>query len=245
MELINLDIDDHIIKSVDINEDRKNYNIQLKLQDVVEYKLLSSKRGKDLVLEFNNKDAKYREILIIVDPGHGGPDPGTISPILNIKESEVVLDISLKLNRLLTEAGFRTYMTRTDNSNNGFKLSLQDRTEVANVLNADLFVSVHANSFTSNSISGIETFYSSKDTSGKNLAHIIQSVLVNDLKMMDRGVKSANYFVLEHTIMPAVLVETGFLSNSSDEAKLATNEYKEQVAESIFNAIIEYLETTK
>ena len=136
-------------------------------------------------------------------------------------------------------------MTRTDDLNKDFKLSLQDRVEIANVLKADLFVSVHVNSFTSNSISGIETFYSSRDTEGKELARIIQSTLVDNLKMIDRGAKPANYYVLEHTIMPAVLVETGFLSNSSDEAKLATNEYREEVAELTFKAIMEYLETTR
>ncbi|HZK57909.1 MAG TPA: N-acetylmuramoyl-L-alanine amidase, partial [Clostridia bacterium] len=245
LEPISLDIDDHIMKEININEDRNNYNVQLKLQDSVEHKLLSPERGQDLILEFNNKDAKYREILIVVDPGHGGPDPGTISANLNMRESEIVLDISLKLNKLLIEEGFRTYMTRMDDSNNGFKLGLQDRTDVANVLDANLFVSIHANSFTNNSASGIETFYSPGDADGKKLAGIIQSKLINDLKMTDRGAKSANYFVLEHTIMPSVLVETGFLSNSSDEAKLATDKYREQVAKSIFEAIIEYLENIR
>ena len=245
LELMNLDVNDHIIKTISISEEGDNYNVQLKLQEAVEYKLLSPERGRELILELNNKDAKYREILIIVDPGHGGSDPGTISPIRGIRESEVALDISLKLNRLLTETGFRTYMTRADDLNKDFKLSLQDRVEIANVLKADLFVSVHVNSFTSNSISGIETFYSSRDTEGKELARIIQSTLVDNLKMIDRGAKPANYYVLEHTIMPAVLVETGFLSNSSDEAKLATNEYREEVAELTFKAIMEYLETTR
>ncbi len=245
LEPISLDIDDHIMKTIDIEEDRNSYNIRLKLQDSVEHKLLSPERGQDLILEFNNKDAKYREILVVIDPGHGGPDPGTISVNLNMRESEVVLDISLKLNKLLTEAGFRTYMTRTDDSDNGSKLGLQDRTDIANVLDANLFVSIHANSYTNNSTSGIETFYSPRDADGKKLAGIIQSKLINDLKMIDRGAKSANYFVLEHTTMPSVLVETGFLSNPSDEAKLATDKYREQVAGSMFKAIIEYLESTR
>ena len=245
LELMNLDVDDHIIKTINIDEDREDYNIQLELQDAVVHRILSSKQEKDLVLELNNKDAKYREILIVIDPGHGGSDPGAISPILNMRESEIVLDISLRLNKLLTEEGFRTYMTRVDDLNKDFKLDLQDRVDAANALEADLFISVHANSFVSNSISGIETFYSPKDMIGKELAQMIQSVLINDLKMVDRGAKQTSYFVLEHTIMPAVLIETGFLSNSSDEARLAANDYRGQVAESTFRAIIEYLETTR
>lgn len=245
LESMNLDVDDHIIKTINIDENGENYNIKLELQDAVVHRMLSSERERDLVLELNNKDAKYREILIIIDPGHGGSDPGAISPILNMRESEIVLDISLRLNKLLTEEGFRTYMTRVDDLNKDFKLDLQDRVEAANALQADLFVSVHANSFMSNSISGIETFYSPKDTGGKKLAQVIQSTLINDLKMVDRGAKPTSYFVLEHTIMPAALIETGFLSNPSDEAKLATNSFREQVAESTYRAIIEYFETTR
>lgn len=245
LELMDLDIDDHIIKTINIDEDRDNYNIQLELQDSVENKLLSSERGRDLILELNNKDAKYREILVVIDPGHGGPDPGTVSPILNMKESEVVLDISIKLNWLLTEAGFRTYVTRMDNLSNNFKLSLHDRVDAANVLDADLFVSVHANSFTNNLIDGIETFYRPNDASSKRFAEMLQYGMVNDLNMTDRGAKPANYYVLVHTTMPAALVETGFMSNPSDEAKLATDKYREQVAESIFKSIVKYLEETK
>ena len=98
---MDLDIDDHIMKTISIDEDRDAYKIKLELQDSVEHKLLSSERGKDLILELNNKGAKYREMLVVIDPGHGGSDPGAVSPLLNIKESEVTLDISLKLNQLL------------------------------------------------------------------------------------------------------------------------------------------------
>lgn len=245
LELMNLELEDHILKTIRIGEDPNNYNIQLYLQEGVEYRLPTERYLQDLVLELNNKNARYRELLIIVDPGHGGSDPGTISPILNLKESELVLDISLRLNKLLAEAGFRTYMTRVDNLNSGLKLNLEERTDVANALKADLFISVHANSFTNSGISGIETFYHPDDISGKGLAQVIQTSLINNLKMNDRGAKSANYFVLRNSNMPAALVETGFLSNPSDAAKLAREDYRQQVAEAIFEGIVQYLETRK
>lgn len=245
LEPINLDVNDHIIKTITIDEDRHNYNLELELQEGVDHRLLSPEHGKDLILELNNKDAKYREILIVIDPGHGGSDPGTISTINKAKESEIVLDISLKFNKLLTEAGFRTYMTRVDNLNSSLKLSLQERTDIANMLDADLFVSVHANSFTGNSISGIETFYFADDRQGKTLAQFLQSELIDELKMIDRGAKSANYYVLKHTNMPSALVETGFLSNPSDAAKLVTEQYQDQVAKALFKGLVEYLENTK
>lgn len=245
LELVSLKIEDHIINTMKIKEYGNNYNVELRLEDGVEYKLLSSERGKDLILELNNRDAKYREMLIVIDPGHGGTDPGAISSINNMKESEVVLDMSLKLNQLLTETGFRTYMTRVDNLNNNSKLSLQDRSDIANALEADLFISVHANSFTSSSVNGIETYYEPNDMASKKLAEIFQSQLINDLNMNNRGAKSANYFVLRNTNMPAVLVESGFLSNPSDAAKLASDTYKNQIAQSMVEATIKYFEETK
>lgn len=245
LELVSLKIEDHIINTMKIKEYGNNYNVELRLEDGVEYKLLSSERGKDLILELNNRDAKYREMLIVIDPGHGGTDPGAISSINNMKESEVVLDMSLKLNQLLAETGFRTYMTRVDNLNNNSKLSLQDRSDIANALEADLFISVHANSFTSSSVNGIETYYEPNDMASKKLAEIFQSQLINDLNMNNRGAKSANYFVLRNTNMPAVLVESGFLSNPSDAAKLASDTYKNQIAQSMVEATIKYFEETK
>lgn len=242
LELASLNIDDHIIKSIDIDEDVSNYNIKLELQDSVEHKLLSPEQGQDLILELSNKGAKYRERLIVIDPGHGGSDPGTISANLKMHESEIVLDISMRYNKLLTEAGFRTYMTRVDNLNKSLKLSLQERVDVANSLNADLFISIHANSFTSNTVNGIETFYYSADTSGKKLAEMFQTEMIKDLNMTNRGAKPGDLFVLKNTTMPAVLAETGFLSNASDEAKLATNEYRQKVAEAMFKATVRYFE---
>jgi len=243
LELASLNIDDHIIKSIDIAEDanKSNYTIKLELQDSVEYNLASEERSKDFVLELNNRSAKYREMLVVIDPGHGGSDPGAIS-ISKQHESEIVLDIALRYNQLLTEAGFRTYMTRVDNLNRNTKLSLQERVDVANHLNADMFVSVHANAFTNNAINGFETYYHPSDIKGKGLAEIFQNEVISNVPINSRGAKAGDLFVLKHTTMPSVLVETGFLSNASDEAKLLTTQYRQQVAEAMVKATIRYFE---
>jgi len=246
LEFASINVNDHIIKSINISEDaiKSNYNIKLELQDSVEYSLVSSETTKNFVLELNNKGAKYREMLVVIDPGHGGSDPGAIS-ITGKRESEIVLDISLRYNKLLTEAGFRTYMTRVDNLTPNKKLELQERVDVANHLKADMFVSIHANSFTSASANGFETYYSPNDVKGKSLAQIIQTEVINNIQINNRGAKAVDYFVLKNTTMPSVLVEAGFLSNASDDAKLSTTTYRQQVAEAMFRATIKYFEQTR
>ena len=248
LELASLNINDHIIKSINISEDlsQSNYNVKLELQDSVEHKLLSSEQSQDLVLELNNKNAKYREMLVVIDPGHGGRDPGTTSSILKMHESEVVLDISTRLNKLLTEAGFRTYMTRVDNLTPNTKLELQDRADVANSLNADIFISIHANAAEKvPTANGLENFYHPSDIRGKKLAEVFQSEMIKNLDINSRGAKPNNLSVLRNTTMPAVLTETGFLTNAGDEAKLATSEYRQQVAEAMFKATVRYFEETR
>ncbi|QUH19954.1 N-acetylmuramoyl-L-alanine amidase [Alkaliphilus sp. B6464] len=248
LELASLNINDHIIKSINISEDlsQGNYNVKLELQDSVEHKLLSAEQSQDLVLELNNKNAKYREMLVVIDPGHGGRDPGTTSSILKMHESEIVLDISTRLNKLLTEAGFRTYMTRVDNLTPNIKLELQDRADVANSLNADIFISIHANAVENvPTANGLENFYHPDDIRGKKLAEVFQSEMIKNLGINNRGVKPNNLSVLRNTTMPAVLTETGFLTNAGDEAKLATSEYRQQVAEAMFKATVKYFEETR
>jgi N-acetylmuramoyl-L-alanine amidase len=207
--------------------------------------LVSSERSKDFVLELNNKSAKYREMLVVIDPGHGGSDPGAISSTLKMYESVIVLDIATRYNKLLTEAGFRTYMTRVDNLNSNLKLSLQDRVDVANQLGADIFVSIHANAALTNSANGLENYYHPNDIGGKRLAQVFQSEMIKNLNINDRGTKSGDLYVLRNTTMPSVLTETGFLSNASDEAKLATTQYRQQVAEAMFKSTIRYFEETR
>ncbi len=248
LELASLNINDHIIKSINISEDlsQSNYNVRLELQDSVEHKLLSAEQSQDLVLELNNKNAKYREMLVVIDPGHGGRDPGTTSSILKMHESEVVLDISTRLNKLLTEAGFRTYMTRVDNLTPNIKLELQDRADVANSLNADIFISIHANAVENvPTANGLENFYHPDDIRGKKLAEVFQSEMIRNLDINNRRAKPNNLSVLRNTTMPAVLTETGFLTNAGDEAKLATSEYRQQVADAMFKATVKYFEETR
>ncbi len=247
-EFSNLAVNDHLIKNViiDTNGNNSNYKLLIHLENEVEHRVVSSLNTKDLVLEIRNTN-KYREVLVVIDPGHGGNDPGAISPRLKIKESDIVLDVSQRLNKLLLEAGFRTYMTRTGNTT----ISLQDRVAVANQLNGDIFVSVHANSATNHSAEGIENYYFATSTNGrdaalnKRLAEIFQDEMIKETGARSRGAKAQNFHVIRETRMPAVLSEIGFLSNQREESLMNSPEYRQKIAVSMFNAIVKYFEETK
>ncbi|UTR16198.1 N-acetylmuramoyl-L-alanine amidase [Salipaludibacillus sp. LMS25] len=149
---------------------------------------------------------------IFVDAGHGGSDPGAI--VDGISEKAIALDVSLKLRHALESEGANVVMSRTGDS----YIEVGERAEMANAAGADLFISIHANAFTSSSVNGSEVFYSSQTygDSSRQLAQAIQSQLVNGLNRADRGVVERDLTVLTELDMPGILIEPGFMSNSSD-----------------------------
>ena len=172
--------------------------------------------------------------VITIDPGHGGSDPGAVYE--DIREKNIALDVSKKLRNML-EKDYIVTMTR----NHDWKPSFSKRTDNANILLADIFVSIHCNSFSDSQANGIETLHSPKSENGIKLADNIQSKLVDNLGMTDRGIKPRdNLFVLKYTKMPAVLCELGFISNQSDREKLLSEKYQNRMAESIAKGIKNY-----
>ncbi len=246
LEFSNISIDDHLIKNIVVDEeyDDKNYIIKVELNNQVSHRVTSPSRGRNLVLELNT-NTNQREKLIAIDIGHGGRDPGAISRIKNMKESHIILDVGHRLNRLLLNAGFRTIMTREDDT----FIPLFERAEIANAVNADLFISVHANSVVNPLIHGVENlFYPSErnpedNRNNRKLAEIFQRVMVDYLGAHDRGIFSRpNLVVTRETEMPAIITEIGYLSNPAEEAKLATDEYRQRVAQSLFNSILAFFQ---
>ncbi|NLB73032.1 MAG: N-acetylmuramoyl-L-alanine amidase [Firmicutes bacterium] len=188
---------------------------------------------------------------IVIDPGHGGIDAGAKGRS-GVMEKDVVLDIGLRLAGLFNRAAVYTLLTRnTDDGliepgnrpNAGWKrLDLEGRIALATEHNADIYVSIHANSFPEPVWSGAHTFYHSKSDDAKVLAIAIQKELVSRLGPNLRKAKSGDdYFVLRKSTMPAVIVEVGFLSNPREEALLAQADYRTQVAEAIFYGTVNYL----
>lgn len=169
---------------------------------------------------------------IVIDPGHGGKDPGAVGPS-GIKEANVNLQVALKVAEKLRKAGVEVKLTRTGD----VFVDLQPRCDIANSFNADYFVSIHCNSAGTPEARGTETYCYKLGSKGEVLAKAIQAELIAVTGRADRGVKTANYYVLKRTNMPAVLIELAFLSNPEEERLLASVDYQEKCASAIAKGI--------
>lgn len=174
-------------------------------------------------------------LVVVIDPGHGGPDPGAVG-IGNIYEKNVVLDVSRQVAALLEQQGIQAVLTRPDDRD----LDLEPRVAIAERANATVFVSIHANAISMSrpDINGVETYYYS---SGLGLAQSIHNSILQTTGARDRRVRKARFYVIRKTSMPSVLVETGFVTGAEDAPKLATASYRQQLAQAIARGIIQYL----
>lgn len=188
--------------------------------------------------------------IVVIDPGHGGYDPGAVAAD-GTMEKDVVLQIAYHLQRLLNRAAVYTILTReTDDDLSSQKDSrlvsrkrqdLQRRVEIANQARADLFISIHCNSFPQSIWSGAQTFFYPGREKSKKLAVAIQAELVRRLGPNRRRANAGEYRVLKDTIMPAVVVEAGFLSNPREARLLARKDYQKKLAVAIYHGIVRYL----
>lgn len=186
--------------------------------------------------------------VIVVDPGHGGADPGTLGVGITT-ESENVLAIAWELKGMLEHSGAEVVMTRkTDVSpaqgtsfahqTNG---QLAARTWIANRSNADIFISIHNDWNGNSNITGSTSYY--YHTNDWLLADSIQKNLVNHLGSRDVGVRRGNFYVLRNTSIPSALIEVGFLSNRREAELLAQPWYRTIAAQGIYYGIIDYYHT--
>ena len=169
--------------------------------------------------------------LVCIDAGHGGYDSGAVGN--GIKEKDVVLKVVKRIGRLLGDRGISIMYTRISD----IYVGLKERCQIANSLNADLFVSVHINSAASEQASGTETLCYNKN----RLAEFIQKHLLSKLKLKDRGIKERkDLAVLNGTLMTAVLCELAFLSNKAEAEFIKTEKFIDLAAEAIVCGICEY-----
>lgn len=192
--------------------------------------------------------------VVVIDPGHGGYDPGAVgkddagNDILF--EKDVCLDISTRVNSILSQNGVNVIMTRTTDVAFG-EDELNDllaRCDIANNSEACLFVSIHNNAFTNNKANGVCVLYSGLESSsdygitGKEFAQNIQNELVDATGLYDRGiVESPGIVVLKKTLMPAALVECAFITCPTDRAHLESNSGKQKIAQAISDGILSSL----
>ena len=171
---------------------------------------------------------------IVIDPGHGGQDSGAVGG--GLRESDVVLSIAYKVRDILKRS-FDVYMTRDSDT----FVSLNYRSSYANNLgDVDAFVSIHCNSASSTSATGWEIFTSKGETEADKLAASIGKRYAARFTIQARGLKEANFSVLQHTNMPAVLVECCFLSNAEEAKWISSDEIQQQHAEAIADGIIDH-----
>jgi N-acetylmuramoyl-L-alanine amidase len=256
------------------------------------YRLVVDVYASDRGKRGEQRTAKAKKVLtendqreirrIVIDPGHGGKDPGAIGP-RGIREKDIALDVGKKLGALLRKKyGVEIIYTR----DRDVFVPLNERTEMANAKKADLFISIHANASRRRNARGLETYFlnwtnnkeatrvaarenrisekkmrqmqnglqfilqdlarNSKKEESMRLAHSVQNAMARSLKkgyrrVNDLGVKSALFYVLVGAEMPSVLVEMSFISNREEEMRLASNKYKNTIAEAIARGINSYM----
>jgi N-acetylmuramoyl-L-alanine amidase len=178
--------------------------------------------------------------LVMIDPGHGGKDPGAIG-YGELKEVDVILPISLRIAEILNKNGVETQLTR----NSDYFVGLDERVTASRRAGATIFVSIHANAIDNRpDVHGLETYHYHK---GEELANTVHRKVISLLgpdpstPLADRGVRSARFLVLRKAEIPAILVETGYLTSPTESPLLATPAYREKMAQAIAAGILEYL----
>jgi N-acetylmuramoyl-L-alanine amidase len=181
--------------------------------------------------------------IICLDPGHGGEDTGSKGPAGTF-EKENTLAIALLLREILEKNGATTVMTRETDKEAALpgattEEELNARVNIANQIDADLFISIHNDFFHKPNISGSSVFHYS-DTASEKLAKCVQEILVDKLGSKNRGAHFASLYVLRYTKMPAIVVEPAFISNPEEEMLISSAEGRQNTAESIFEGIVKF-----
>jgi N-acetylmuramoyl-L-alanine amidase len=187
---------------------------------------------------FNLGNANSRQ-LVMIDAGHGGPDVGATRN--GNHEKNITLAMSLQLGRILQQMGYAVAYTRTEDVD----LDLEPRVKMAENANASVFVSIHVNSLdaSSSGVNGVETYHAPGSSLGNSLANLVHQQIIAGTGANDRGVRSARFYVVTKTSMPAVLVETGFITNPSESNKLLSPAYQGIMAEAIARGVDQFLKS--
>lgn len=186
--------------------------------------------------------------IVVIDPGHGGPDPGTVSPA-GLREKDIALAIAKELAAQLTRAGARTVLTRegdhylsdpTATLLTGKRNDLAHRLQIAEQVRADILVSIHLNSFPASGEYGAQTFSQRARPQSRRLARCIQAEINRILANSGREALEGDFYLTRGAAMPSVIVEAGFLSNAREAGLLADPAYQTKAAYAIGSGIARY-----
>ena len=204
----------------------------------IKIKQVKKKKTQEIINFNNNQITKISSTpSIVIDPGHGGTDAGAIGGGIN--EKDITLDVAKRIEKLLTQKGYKVKMTRTDDS----YVSLQERVDISEAFEPDIFVSIHVNSSVRPEISGVETHYYHQESMA--LAQTVHSSFASAIQSPNRGLFKSKFYVINHTTSPAILVEIGFISNSTERSQLVGETRKQTTAKSIADGIQKYFEQYK
>lgn len=199
--------------------------------------------------------------LVVLDPGHGGQDSGTMKG--GLLEKELALDVAHRVERFLQLQGVATLLTRSGDT----YVSLTDRAAIANAQRDCVFISIHFDDAARRAATGVETYYAARQISNatrvaswfpffrpspestnvesQSLAAFVQEALVTHTQAVNRGTTPQQFFVIANVRHPAVLVEGGFLTNADELNKLATGDYREQIAAAISDGVMRYRDVVR
>lgn len=249
-------LDGNIAKKVFLQEKKDTVQGKIYLQEEVNnnYKIYSLGKKGIAIDIFNSvvntpvaSDVALSNVknkIITIDPGHGGSDSGAVGPN-GYTEKEGAFTISQKVASILNQSGAKVVMTRDSDvdvygPNASARNELQARVDVGNNANSDIFVSIHCNAFVNPAANGTQTFYYGSSYQGQRLAQSIQEKMIEANGLRDRGISTCNFYVVKHSYMPAVLIETAFITNYDEEALLSDDEWQTTMAKAIAEGINEY-----
>jgi N-acetylmuramoyl-L-alanine amidase len=195
--------------------------------------------------------------VVVLDPGHGGEDSGAMCGV--VMEKDLTLDVARRVDRLLDSEGVATLMTRLGDS----YVSLADRAAFGNRAKDSIFISIHFNEDNKPVASGVETYYAAHQINSgstfaswlpffsrppsdsprpesQSLAGFIQEALVARTRSVDRGTQAKQFFVIANVTSPAVLIEGGFITNQDELSKLASEDYRDQLAAAVADGVLRY-----
>ena len=243
------------IKDKDDKKDNRDKDDKKDVKDKDDKKDNRDKDDKKDKRDIDNKDinkkidamTKLEGKKIVIDPGHGGNDSGAIGPS-GVMEKTVTLRVGLELRKLLEAEGAEVIMTRekdTEVAARGKHATdveeLKSRCDVANEAKADIFISIHADSFSKPTARGTTGYYFGKGSEeSKRLADCIRKALIEQIKTPSRGTQPCNFYVVRNTNMPATLIELAFISNPIEESLLNSDDGVMKAAQGIFDGIEDY-----
>lgn len=208
-------------------------------------------------IEFETNDTDLKEAdtipsknyTIVIDAGHGGPDPGSIGYKTKVLESDLNLKISKMLKSKLEESGINVILTRSSDSalaegrGKAFKKrDMELRRDIIKETRPNMVISIHQNSYTNHSLRGAQVFYDKTSEISKTIAECIQTSFKSSLDHANKCTSPGDYYMLKCSAAPSVIVECGFLSNAEEEQLLLSSAYQQKIVDSIFFGIMNFLQ---